>query len=141
MPWVSIADKHGRRAVLCASLVGNGLTVVAFGTSTNLGTAICTRLAMGVFNGEVHLVAQGSGSLTDPISSGSGAVGVARSAVQDVTDESNRSLAYTVSLALHLRSLRGGSFLNRLLQILGLLWGMGGIVGSVLGGVLEHPVR
>ncbi|KPV75489.1 uncharacterized protein RHOBADRAFT_53461 [Rhodotorula graminis WP1] len=99
MIWVSVADKHGRRAVLCASLLGNGLTVMAFGTSRNLGTAICTRLAMGLFNG---------------------AVGVARSAVQDVTDESNRSTAYT---------------------ILGLLWGMGGIVGSVLGGTLEHPVE
>ncbi|GAA5981662.1 hypothetical protein JCM10908_004557 [Rhodotorula pacifica] len=99
MLWVSIAEKHGRRAVLCASLIGNGLTVVAFGTSKNLGTAICTRLAMGLFNG---------------------AVGVARSAVQDVTDETNRSTAYT---------------------ILGLLWGMGGIVGSVLGGTLEHPTE
>ncbi|GAA5821517.1 hypothetical protein JCM3770_001058 [Rhodotorula araucariae] len=98
MIWVSVAEKHGRRAVLCASLLGNGLTVMAFGTSRNLGTAICTRLAMGLFNG---------------------AVGVARSAVQDVTDETNRSTAYT---------------------ILGLLWGMGGIVGSVLGGTLEHPV-
>lgn len=75
MIWVSVAEKHGRRAVLCASLLGNGLTVMAFGTSRNLGTAICTRLAMGLFNG---------------------AVGVARSAVQDVTDESNRSTAYTV---------------------------------------------
>ena len=55
MLWVSIAEKHGRRAVLCASLVGNGLTVVAFGTSQNLGTAICTRLAMGLFNGESGL--------------------------------------------------------------------------------------
>ncbi|GAA6002187.1 uncharacterized protein JCM10292_000798 [Rhodotorula paludigena] len=98
MIWVSVAEKHGRRAVLCASLLGNGLTVIVFGTSRNLGSAICSRLAMGLFNG---------------------AVGVARSAVQDVTDETNRSTAYT---------------------ILGLLWGMGGIVGSVLGGTLEHPV-
>uniref|UniRef100_A0A0K3CNN8 Palmitoyltransferase DHHC domain-containing protein n=1 Tax=Rhodotorula toruloides TaxID=5286 RepID=A0A0K3CNN8_RHOTO len=99
MIWVSVAEKHGRRAVLFASLVGTGCTVMLFGTSKNLGTAICTRLAMGLFNG---------------------AVGVARSAVQDVTDETNRSTAYT---------------------ILGLLWGMGGIVGSVLGGTLEHPVE
>ncbi|GAA6002441.1 hypothetical protein JCM10207_001120 [Rhodosporidiobolus poonsookiae] len=98
MLWVSVAEKHGRRAVLCTSLIGNGLTVIAFGTSKNLPTAITTRLAMGLFNG---------------------AVGVARSAVQDVTDESNRSAAYT---------------------ILGLVWGLGGIVGSVLGGTLEHPV-
>ncbi|GAA6027282.1 hypothetical protein JCM8097_002555 [Rhodosporidiobolus ruineniae] len=98
MIWVNVAEKHGRRAVLCASLIGNGLSVMAFGTSKNLGTAITTRLALGLFNG---------------------AVGVARSAVQDVTDETNRSAAYTV---------------------LGLVWSLGGIAGSVLGGTLEHPV-
>ncbi|GAA5861853.1 hypothetical protein JCM1840_006855 [Sporobolomyces johnsonii] len=97
--WVSVAEKHGRRAVLFASLIGNGLTVMAFGTSKNLGSAICIRLAMGLFNG---------------------AVGVARSAVQAVTDDTNRSTAYTY---------------------VGLLWGLGGIVGSVLGGVLESPVK
>ncbi|GAA5942487.1 hypothetical protein JCM10213_004789 [Rhodosporidiobolus nylandii] len=99
MLWVSIADKHGRRIVLLSSLVGTGLSVMAFGTSKNLGTAICTRLLMGLANG---------------------AVGVARSAVTDITDESNRSTAYT---------------------LLGLVWGLGGIVGSVLGGTLEHPAE
>ncbi|GAA5842478.1 hypothetical protein JCM11251_007325 [Rhodosporidiobolus azoricus] len=97
MIWVGVAEKHGRRAVLCASLVGNALSVMAFGTSKNLGTAITTRLALGLFNG---------------------AVGVARSAVTDITDETNRSAAYT---------------------ILGLTWSLGGIGGSILGGVLEHP--
>ncbi|GAA5910999.1 hypothetical protein JCM6882_006744 [Rhodosporidiobolus microsporus] len=97
MIWVGVADKHGRRAVLCASLVGNALSVIAFGTSKNLGTAITTRLALGLFNG---------------------AVGVARSAVTDITDETNRSAAYT---------------------ILGLTWSLGGIGGSILGGLLEHP--
>ncbi|GAA5911466.1 uncharacterized protein JCM6883_005765 [Sporobolomyces salmoneus] len=97
--WVSVANKHGRRVVLFASLVGNGLTVILFGASKNLGSAITTRLALGLFNG---------------------AVGVARSAVTDVTDDSNRPLAYT---------------------LVGLLWGLGGIVGSVLGGVLESPTQ
>ncbi|GAA5836172.1 hypothetical protein JCM3766R1_001984 [Sporobolomyces carnicolor] len=97
--WVSVANKHGRRVVLFASLVGNGLTVMLFGASKNLGSAITTRLALGLFNG---------------------AVGVARSAVTDVTDDTNRPLAYT---------------------LVGLLWGLGGIVGSVLGGVLESPTE
>lgn len=97
MLWVQVATKHGRRAVLCTSLLGSAVTTFAFGTSKNLGTAITTRLAMGLFGG---------------------AVGVARSAINDVTDESNRAAAYT---------------------ILGLIWGMGGICGSILGGLLEHP--
>ncbi|KAI5479840.1 major facilitator superfamily protein [Pseudohyphozyma bogoriensis] len=97
--WVSVAEKHGRRAVLFASLLGNALSLVAFGTSKNLGTAICVRLTMGLFNG---------------------AVGVARSAVQNITDSSNESRAFTY---------------------MGLAWGLGGIVGSVIGGLTENPVR
>lgn len=97
--WVSVAERHGRRAVLCASLLGNGITVMAFGTSKNLGTAISTRLAMGLFNG---------------------AVGVARSAVQGITDPTNESRAFTY---------------------MGLCWGLGGIVGSIIGGLTESPVK
>lgn len=85
--------------MLCASLLGNGLTVMAFGTSKNLGTAISTRLAMGLFNG---------------------AVGVARSAVQGITDSTNESRAFTY---------------------MGLCWGLGGIVGSIIGGLTESPVK
>lgn len=98
MLWVSVAEKHGRRAVLFASLLGNGLTVMAFGTSKNLQSAITIRFAMGVFNG---------------------AVGVARSAVQNITDSTNESRAFTY---------------------MGLCWGLGGIFGSILGGTLESPV-
>lgn len=49
--WVSVTNKHGRRIVLFASLVGNGITVILFGASKNLGSAITTRLALGLFNG------------------------------------------------------------------------------------------
>lgn len=58
---------------------------MAFGTSKNLRSAITVRLAMGLFNG---------------------AVGVARSAVQSITDPSNESRAFT---------------------FMGLSWGLGGI--------------
>ncbi len=97
--WVSVANKHGRRIVLFSSLLGNGLSLMAFGTSKNVKTAITTRLAMGLFNG---------------------AVGVARSAVGDITDATNSGRAYTY---------------------MGLSWGLGGIVGSVIGGLTENPVR
>ncbi|KDE03849.1 hypothetical protein MVLG_05672 [Microbotryum lychnidis-dioicae p1A1 Lamole] len=97
--WVSVAEKHGRRAVLFTSLLGNGVTLMLFGTSKNLGTAISVRLGMGLFNG---------------------AVGVARSAVQAITDSSNESKAFTY---------------------MGLSWGLGGIVGSIIGGLAENPVR
>ncbi|KAK4056045.1 hypothetical protein OIO90_003040 [Microbotryomycetes sp. JL221] len=97
--WMSVAEKHGRRAVLFSSLIGNGLAVIAFGTSKNLASAITTRFAMGLFNG---------------------AVGVARSAVQSVTDPTNEARAITY---------------------MGLCWGLGGIVGSIIGGLTESPVK
>jgi len=97
--WQSAAERHGRLAVLRVSLVGNTLALVAFGLSPNLGTAMLTRFLQGFFNG---------------------AVGVAKGAVRDLTDESNESRAYAQ---------------------MGFYWGMGGIVGPILGGILEHPAE
>lgn len=97
--WASVADKRGRRFVLAISLLGNACTMMLFGTSQNLGTAICIRLAQGFFNG---------------------AVGVAKGAIRDITDETNEGGAYA---------------------LMGFCWGMGGIIGPILGGLLEHPVQ
>ncbi|SJX64156.1 uncharacterized protein SRS1_14810 [Sporisorium reilianum f. sp. reilianum] len=97
--WASVADKRGRRFVLAISLLGNAVTMVLFGTSQNLGTAIFIRLAQGFFNG---------------------AVGVAKGAIRDITDETNEGRAYAQ---------------------MGFCWGMGGIIGPILGGLLEHPVQ
>lgn len=57
--------------------------------------------------------------MTDPRIS-SGAIGVARGAVQNITDPTNEQRAFLY---------------------IGLCWGMGGIVGSIVGGVTEHPVQ
>lgn len=91
--WASAAQKHGRRAVLFVSLLGNAVSLVLFGMSTNLRFAISVRLAQGLFNG---------------------AVGVAKGAVRDLTDETNE---------------------GRAMAQLGFAWGMGGIVGPLIGGV------
>lgn len=48
-----------------------------------------------------------------------GAVGVARGAVQTIVDPTNESRAFTY---------------------MGLCWGLGGIVGSIVGGLTEHPI-
>lgn len=84
--------------MLLVSLVGNALSLVLFGMSTNLRMAISVRLAQGLFNG---------------------AVGVAKGAVRDLTDETNE---------------------GRAMGQLGFAWGMGGIVGPLLGGLLCNPV-
>lgn len=96
--WASAAEKHGRRAVLLVSLAGNAISLVLFGMSTNLKMALSVRLAQGLFNG---------------------AVGVAKGAVRDLTDETNE---------------------GRAMGQLGFAWGMGGIVGPLLGGLLCNPV-
>ncbi|KAK0536209.1 hypothetical protein OC835_002107 [Tilletia horrida] len=49
-----------------------------------------------------------------------GAVGVAKGAVRDLTDPTNEARAY---------------------GMMGFWWGMGGIIGPILGGLLEHPVE
>ncbi|KAH9815534.1 hypothetical protein DFH28DRAFT_1164595 [Melampsora americana] len=49
-----------------------------------------------------------------------GAIGVARGAVRDVTDSTNE---------------------GRAIAWIGLCWGMGGIAGPIIGGLLEHPAE
>ncbi|EPQ31368.1 uncharacterized protein PFL1_00703 [Pseudozyma flocculosa PF-1] len=97
--WASVAEKRGRRFVLMVSLVGNASSLVLFGASKTLPAAIAVRMAQGFFNG---------------------AVGVAKGAIRDITDETNEGRAYAQ---------------------MGFYWGMGGIVGPILGGLLEHPVK
>ncbi|WFD33403.1 hypothetical protein MCUN1_000216 [Malassezia cuniculi] len=97
--WASAAVKYGRRRVLQVSLIGSTIALILFGTSKDLKSAIAFRFAQGLF---------------------AGAVGVARGAVRDLTDETNESRAYAQ---------------------MGFCWGMGGIVGPILGGVLEHPAN
>lgn len=97
--WASVAERHGRKKVLLVSLVGNAATLALFGTSTSLKMAITVRMAQGLFNG---------------------AVGVAKGAVRDLTDETNEGRAYA---------------------IFGFCWGMGGIIGPLAGGIFEHVSR
>ncbi|WFD22526.1 hypothetical protein MEQU1_001198 [Malassezia equina] len=83
-------------------------------------------LQMSLVGNSLALAAFGmSGNLTTAIlfrfAQGffNGAVGVAKGAVRDLADETNEGRAYAQ---------------------MGFWWGMGGIVGPILGGVLEHPV-
>ncbi|KAG9124286.1 hypothetical protein FRC07_012128 [Ceratobasidium sp. 392] len=73
--WASIAERFGRRLVLFISLVGSGLTCIAFGTSKSLAFALATRLLQGVFGG---------------------AVGVARGSVTSISDSTNEAQAYAI---------------------------------------------
>jgi MFS family permease len=73
--WATVADRHGRRAVLFISLLGTAITCLVFGTSTNFAQAAAIRLLQGVFGGSV---------------------GVARGAVSVITDTTNEARAYAI---------------------------------------------
>ncbi|KAG8746896.1 hypothetical protein FRC10_003067 [Ceratobasidium sp. 414] len=73
--WASIAERFGRRIVLFISLVGSGLTCIAFGTSKSLVFALVIRLLQGVFGGSV---------------------GVARGSVASISDSTNEAQAYAI---------------------------------------------
>lgn len=85
--WATIADKHGRRAVLFISLLGSSLTCLSFGTARTFPQAVVIRLLQGVFGGSI---------------------GVARGAVAVITDPSNEARAYaTVGFAWGLGGVAG----------------------------------
>ena len=90
--WASAAARYGRRAVLFTSLLGNTLALLLYGSCRSVILMVAIRLFQGAFNG---------------------AVGVARSAVKDITDSSNEGRAYS---------------------IVGLAWSLGGILGPAIGG-------
>lgn len=88
--WATIADKHGRRAVLFISLLGSSLTCLSFGTARTFPEATAIRLLQGVFGGSI---------------------GVARGAVAVITDPTNEARAYaTVGFAWGLGGVAGTEY-------------------------------
>ncbi|KAG9018555.1 hypothetical protein FRB90_011440 [Tulasnella sp. 427] len=88
--WATVADKHGRRAVLFISLLGSSLTCLFFGTARTFSEAVAIRLMQGIFGGSI---------------------GVARGAVAVITDPSNEARAYAVvGFAWGLGAVIGGAF-------------------------------
>ncbi|CAO3669583.1 unnamed protein product [Rhizopus stolonifer] len=93
LTWGKISDRYGRRPVLLIGLAGNALSTCLFGLSKNLMWAIAARALCGTMNGNS---------------------GVARSAVSEITDNTNKAKAFS---------------------IFGFCWGAG-----MIGGYLNHPV-
>ena len=96
--WSNFSENYGRRFTLFVSLFGNALCTALFGLCSNFSEAIFIRLLQGLF---------------------SGAVGVSRSSVKVITDNTNESRAY---------------------GILSFFWGFGSICGPIIGGLFESPV-
>ncbi|KAJ3411113.1 hypothetical protein HDV05_002722 [Chytridiales sp. JEL 0842] len=63
--WGWTSDKIGRRPVLLIGLIGNALTILAFGQSHSLAWAIASRAACGFLNGNIGVAKSVMGEITD----------------------------------------------------------------------------
>lgn len=97
--WGALSDRIGRKPVLLFGLVGSTFTAVAFGFSQTFWFALAMRAASGFLNGNV---------------------GVGKTIMGEITDESNRAQAF---------------------NLFGLMWEIGSIIAPILGGLLAEPAK
>ncbi|KAJ3157517.1 hypothetical protein HDU86_003166 [Geranomyces michiganensis] len=99
IPWGYASDRIGRKPVLLIGLTGNTVCMTFFGLAGKYWEAVLFRTLCGALNGNV---------------------GVAKSVIGEITDDTNRALAFA-------------------------LWetafGLGAIVGPMIGGLLADPTN
>lgn len=100
MLWGRLSDRVGRKPVLLTGLAGTGISMIVFGFSKSLATALIARALGGLLNGNI---------------------GVLQSTVAEVvTVEAHQARAYS---------------------IMPVVWCLGSIAGSAIGGIMADPVR
>jgi len=97
--WGYLSDRVGRRPVLLIGLIGNTVCTLLFGLSKSFWQAILFRSINGLLNGNL---------------------GVVKSYIREITDETNQSQAFSY---------------------MGLVWGLSSVVGPVAGGFFADPVH
>lgn len=97
--WGWLSDRVGRRPILLLGLMGNSITMLSFGLSKSLQWAIMSRALCGLLNGNT---------------------GVAKSVLGEISNKSNRNVAFS---------------------LISVCYNAGMILGPALGGLLEHPVE
>ncbi|KAJ3313769.1 hypothetical protein HDV04_001573 [Boothiomyces sp. JEL0838] len=99
LPWGWASDRYGRRPILLIGLLGNTITCLLFGFSKTFTFAIVVRAFCGFLNGNL---------------------GVVKSMLGELTDETNRGRAFAIWEAA---------------------FGLGTIAGPMFGGLLVDPVK
>jgi MFS family permease len=97
--WGMLSDKIGRKPVIIMGLLGTTISLLTFGLSPNYYVAMFARGMSGALNGNV---------------------GVIKSIVAEMTDETNRPEAFSY---------------------MGVMFGFGCILGPLLGGYLSKPAE
>ncbi|KNC50793.1 uncharacterized protein AMSG_12007 [Thecamonas trahens ATCC 50062] len=94
--WGRMSDARGRRTVLLIGLAANTVTILLFGLAKTFWWAVVARVFNGLANGNV---------------------GVAKSYLREISDETNATKAYS---------------------LVGLVWGVGMVIGPAFGGMLAN---
>ncbi|CAE6466404.1 unnamed protein product [Rhizoctonia solani] len=97
--WGSLSDRIGRRPVLILGLCGIVGSTIMFGLSKSFTMMLISRALGGALNGNVAVIKSVSG---------------------EITDETNRGIAFAY---------------------LSLCWSMGSLLAPALGGFLSHPAE
>ncbi|KAJ4474967.1 major facilitator superfamily multidrug-resistance, DHA1 sub-family [Lentinula aciculospora] len=92
-----VSDFYGRKPILLIGPLGLSMAMLSFGLSQSFWGMVISRAAMGVFNGNI---------------------GVSKTIMAEVTDETNRADAFT---------------------LMPIVWTTGSTVGPSIGGILADP--
>ena len=98
-PWGKLSDSYGRKPALFFGTFGAGFGMLLFGLAPTFQVAVLGRFVSGILSGNL---------------------GVLKSFLSEITDETNRG--------------KGFSYLN-------VAWSVGSILGPLLGGFLCYPVQ
>jgi len=99
VPWGMVSDKYGRRPTIIVGTLGSGLGMLVFGLARTFPQAVAARVLSGLLSGNL---------------------GVVKSLLTEITDDSNRGAAFSY---------------------MSLAWAIGTVIAPLAGGMLCKPTE